>query len=169
MRAPLFFLCACLLVSSCAGASARYGCPAPSGVSCESVSRVHAGVVSGRGRAEAAVSRAAERKRARKGSPRRRGAFPPAVPSLPRGEGERGTSPGVSAPAAGGPVYVAPRAVRVWIAPWRDSGGAFHSAKYVYALPERGTWKIGGREAAGEDPPGRGRKTLRLRGTEGRR
>ena len=168
MKSPLFFLCACLLASSCAGASARYGCPAPSGVSCESVSRVHAGVVSGRGRAEAEAARAAEGKRARKGPPRRRGAFPSAVP-LPRGERERETSPGVSAPAAGEPVYVAPRAVRVWMAPWRDSDGMFHSAKYVYALPERGTWKIGGREAAGEDPPGRGRGTLRLRGAEGRR
>ena len=168
MRVPLFFLCACLLASSCAGAPARYGCPAPSGVSCESVSRVHAGVVSGRGRAEAEAARAAEGNTARKGPPRRRGAPRGGVP-LRRGERERETSPGVSAPAAGEPVYVAPRAVRVWIAPWRDSGGMFHSAKYVYALPERGTWKIGGREAAAEDPPGRGRGTLRLRGAEGRR
>ena len=167
MRVPLFFLCACLLASSCAGASARYGCPAPSGVSCESVSRVHAGVVSGRGRAEA-VSREAKGKRARKGPPRRREGLSEAVP-LRRGERERAASPGISAPAAVEPVYVAPRAVRVWIAPWRDSDGMFHSAKYVYALPERGTWKIGGREAAAEDPPGRGRKTLRLRAAEGRR
>lgn len=166
MKSPLFFLCACLLASSCAGAPARYGCPAPSGVSCESVSRVHADVVSGR--AAEAVYRAAERNRARKGPPRRRGGLPEAV-TLRRGERERGPSPGISAPAAGEPVYVAPRAVRVWIAPWRDSDGMFHSAKYVYALPERGTWKIGGREAAAEDPPGRGRDTLRLRGTEGRR
>ena len=168
MRVPLFFLCACLLAVSCAGAPARYGCPAPSGVSCESVSRVHADVVSGRGRAEEAVYRAAERKRARKGPLRRRAGLSEAVP-LRRGERELGTSPGVSAPAAGEPVYVAPRAVRVWIAPWRDSDGMFHSAKYVYALPERGTWKIGGREAAAEDPPGRGRDTLRLRAAEGRR
>lgn len=166
MRNPLLLLCACLLASSCAGASARYGCPAPSGLSCRSVSRVHSDVVSGGYAAEDAARGDAERKRTRRGRPRLRGSLPAAAPT-PRAARERGKPPG--AVGDGEPVYVAPRAVRVWIAPWRDSDGMFHSAKYVYALPERGTWRVGGGAVPAEDPPGRGRRTLRLRGTEGRR
>lgn len=166
MRVSAAILACALLASSCAGASARYGCPAAEGISCRSVSRVHSDVVSGRdGREVPELRRRGERKG--KGRARRRG--------VPRAEtygaAWNGKEPaGVFAAAsAEEPVYEAPRAVRIWIAPWADGDGAFHSAKYVWALPERGTWTVGGVALPAADGPGRGGETLRLRGTEGGR
>lgn len=158
------FACA-LLAASCAGSSARYGCPAAEGVSCRSVSRVHSDVVSGRYGRESPALRSG-RERGRKGRPPGRG--------VPRAE-TRGAAGGkepagvFAAAPAGEPVYEAPRAVRIWIAPWADRDGAFHSAKYVWALPERGTWTVGGVALPAADAPGRGGETLRLRGTGGGR
>ena len=167
MRAPPAALCACILLAaaSCAGASSRYGCPVAEGLSCRSVSRVHSDVVSGRdGREVPEARERRERKRGAKGRPRpRRGARAEEA----REEGARAGLP-AAAPAEE-PVYLAPRAVRIWIAPWLERDGVFHSAKYVWVLPERGTWTVGGVAVPAEDPPGRGRETFRLRGTEGGR
>lgn len=166
MRIPAAAVFACaLLAVSCAGSSARYGCPAAEGISCRSVSRVYSDVVSGRDGTPSPALRG-RREAGRKGRPRRGGG--PGAGTYAAGGGKEPA--GVfAAPAAGEPVYEAPRAVRVWIAPWAEPGGVLHSAKYVWALPERGTWTVGGVALPAGDGPGRGRETLRLRGTEGGR
>ena len=177
MRVSAAMLACALLASSCAGASARYGCPAAEGISCRSVSRVHSDVVSGRDGREPPELRRGERKG--KGRARRRGVpraetygaawnakEPAGVFAAASAEEPAGV---FAAASAEEPVYEAPRAVRIWIAPWADGDGAFHSAKYVWALPERGTWTVGGVALPAADSPGRGGETLRLRGTEGGR
>ena len=167
MRISVVAVLACaLLASSCAGASARYGCPAAEGISCRSVSRVHSDVVSGRDGRDAPELRN-RRERGRKGRPRRSGV----LRAETYGAARNGTEPAgpFAAASAEEPVYEAPRAVRVWIAPWADGDGAFHSAKYVWALPGRGKWTVGGVALPAAGGPGRGGETLRLRGTEGGR
>ena len=165
ISAAALFACA-LLASSCAGTSARYGCPAAEGVSCGSVSRVHSDVVSGRDGLEAPELRGRGERKG-KGRPRRR----EVLRAETYGAAWNGKEPAgpFAAASAEEPVYEAPRAVRIWIAPWADGDGVFHSAKYVWALPERGTWSVGGVALPAADSPGRGRETLRLRGTEGGR
>ena len=43
------------------------------------------------------------------------------------------------------PVYVPPPTIRLWIAPWQDARGVFHSGRYVYAVSGRGRWIIDGK------------------------
>ena len=164
MRIPPAALFACaLLAASCAGASARYGCPAAEGISCRSVSRVHSDVVSGRDGPPSPALRN-RRERGAKGRPRRSGIPRAATYGAAGGKEPSGV---FAAPAAAEePVYEAPRAVRVWIAPWAERDGTLHSAKYVWVLPERGTWTVGGGALPAGDADGRGRETFRLRGTE---
>lgn len=162
---PAAVLACALLASSCAGASARYGCPAAEGVSCRSVSRVHSDVVSGsNGREAPELRRRGERKG--KGRPRRSGDPGSETRGALNGREPAGV---FAAASAEEPVYESPRAVRIWIAPWTDRDGALHSAKYVWVLPGRGTWTAGGVALPAAQEPGRGGETLRLRGTEGGR
>ena len=64
------------------------------------------------------------------------------------------------------PVYLPPRVIRLWIAPWQDAHGVFHSEKYVYLLAGKGRWTLRGKTVPlgepGEEYPGE----IRLRGTE---
>ena len=155
-------LCFALLGVACAGGSSRYGCPAESGHSCKSVSEVYAEAASGGGGAADPFLKAPESgestraadagKRLSKGEIFRGGKD---VEKRPGGR----NVPGARAGGGGAmPVYVPPATIRLWIAPWQDARGVFHSEKYVYMLSGRGRWRIGGKTvplgAAGEEHPG---------------
>ncbi len=157
-----FLIFFALFATACAGGSSRYGCPAASGHSCKSVSEVYAETISGRRSGADPLSpgngksaREGVRKKFLKGS-----AFRP-------GKNERseaGTTQ-TAQPEKTMPVYVPPRTIRLWIAPWQDARGVFHSGKYVYLLSGRGRWTIGGKAVPlGESDRGYP-QNIRLRGT----
>ena len=155
----LLFLLFALSASACAGGSSRYGCPAKPGHSCKSVSEVYAETTSG---AED-TSDPLRKPRGSKKSVR-------AKKKLLKGVGFRTDKDtrrdGDTARAEGSmPVYIPPLTIRLWIAPWQDAQGVFHSEKYVYVLTGRGRWTIGGKTVplgeTEEGYPG----NIRLRGT----
>ncbi|MXZ13252.1 MAG: TraV family lipoprotein [Candidatus Dadabacteria bacterium] len=153
--------------AACGGGSSRYGCPVKSGLSCKSVSEVYA-EASGAGAdplyespvdGKSALPPARMWRRVPKGTEFRAG-------KDARGPAEGGKDPGARAGNTGAmPVYAPPPVMRLWIAPWQDARGVFHSEKYVYVLVGKGRWTIGGKEipigAHEEELPG----DIRLRGT----
>lgn len=166
----LLFLFFSLFAAACAGGSSRYGCPAEPGYSCKSVSEVYAEATSGgKSPVESLHESSADEKRIRtarnlgkKLAKRRK--FRPGADARGRTDGEE-TAATHSEDSKTMPVYLPPPVIRLWIAPWQDSRGVFHSEKYVYVLVGRGRWVIGGRTvplgALGEGHPG----NIRLRGT----
>ncbi len=155
----LLFLLFALSASACAGGSSRYGCPAKSGHSCKSVSEVYAETTSGAGDASLPL----RKPRGSKKSVRAKKKFP-------RGVGfraEKDTREGGESRRAEDttPVYIPPRVIRLWIAPWQDARGVFHSEKYVYVLTGKGRWKIDGRTVPLGEPEGEYPGNIRLRGT----
>ena len=148
-----------LFAAACAGGSSRYGCPAKSGRSCKSVSEVYAEAASGGGSATDLLWEAPENEEgAHAGGIT--GKRPPKRRVLRGGKGMRKQPGGSEIPErrtgdrASMPVYLPPTVIRLWIAPWQDARGVFHSQKYVYMLSGKGRWTIGG-------------KTVPLGGTEG--
>ena len=167
----LLLLFLALFAVACAGGSSRYGCPAKSGYSCKSVSEVYAEVTSGRRSAEdpfyefpgnkkSARIAGDTRKNPTKGNRFRSG-------KDKRNRTDKGEVGGAEAEEEKTmPVYLPPRVIRLWIAPWQDTSGVFHSEKYVYLLAGRGRWTLRGKTVPlgepGEEYPGE----IRLRGTE---
>ncbi len=41
---------------------------------------------------------------------------------------------------ASAPMYVAPKVMRIWIGPWADKNGVYHSQSYVYKVVSKGRW-----------------------------
>ena len=168
----LLLLSFALLAAACAGGSSRYGCPAKSGHSCKSVSEVYAEAASGGGSAtdlfqktpgngENAHAWGIATKRLPKGGVLRRGKGMRKQPG-------RKDSPGMRAEDKGTmPVYIPPPAIRLWIAPWQDARGVFHSEKYVYMLSGKGRWKIDGKTVPLGEPEGGYPGDIRLRGSGG--
>ena len=163
----LLLLLFSLLSAACAGGSSRYGCPAESGRSCKSVSEVYAEAVSGGGSATEPFRKAPENgedahaggagKRPLKGKIFRGGKD---MKKQPGGK----NVPGTRAEGMGAmPVYLPPTTIRLWIAPWQDSRGVFHSEKYVYMLSGRGRWRIGGKTVPLGAPGGEYPESIPLR------
>ena len=149
--------------TACTGGSSRYGCPVKSGLSCKSVSEVYAeasGVA-----ADPLYESSVDGKSAR--VPAKAWKRFPKGAEFRAGKDARGGND-LSARAGDTeamPVYLPPPIIRLWIAPWQDARGVFHSEKYVYVLVGKGRWMIRGKEvligAIGEELPGE----IRLRGT----
>lgn len=167
-RLRLLFLFFSLSAAACAGGSSRYGCPAEPGYSCKSVSEVYAEATSG-GKSSVEPLRkspASEKrihvagslgKKLAKGRKFRSGR------DTRSRTGSEKTQATHSEDKKTMPVYLPPPVIRLWIAPWQDSRGVFHSEKYVYAIVGKGRWMIGERSvplgAPGEERPG----SIRLR------
>ena len=133
-----------LLLVGCAGGSSRYGCPAESGYSCKSVSEVYAEAASGRESGERSFPKSLENEknaRAAVGRKFLKGGIFRTGKNMRRQAGDRKTTQAEKAM----PVYVPPPTIRLWIAPWQDARGVFHSGKYVYMVSGRGRWTIGGK------------------------
>lgn len=168
-KLSLLFLLFPLLAAGCSGGSSRYGCPAEPGYSCKSVSEVYAEATSGgKSPVESLNESPGNKKRIRaagnlgkklvKGRNFRMGWN---TPNRTDSEEAADTHSGDNKAM---PVYLPPPVIRLWIAPWQDSRGVFHSEKYVYVLVGKGRWMIGGKEipigAHEEEPLG----DIRLRG-----
>ena len=154
------------LLAACAGGSSRYGCPDESGYSCKSVSEVYAEAASGRGSGERSFPKFLENeKNARAAAGRKflKGEIFRAGKNTRR----RARNKEAAQAEKAMPVYVPPPAIRLWIAPWQDARGVFHSGKYVYVVSGRGRWMIGGKTVplgeSSEDYP----EEIRLLGAEG--
>ena len=154
------------LLLACAGGSSRYGCPAERGYSCKSVSEVYAEAASGRKSGERPFLKSLRNeKNAREAAGRRflkGGIFRAGKNPRRRAEDRE-----ITRPEKAMPVYVPPPTIRIFIAPWQDARGVFHSGKYVYVISGRGRWMIGGKTVplgeSREDYP----REIRLLGAEG--
>jgi len=163
---PLFgFLI--LFCAACSGGSSLYGCPAKSGHSCKSVSRVYeeTGV-------DAATAVSPDKYREKKKRARRAEG---SGKNLRKGEiFGRAKAPGNRLDKTAKdaedrdvmPVYVPPPTIHLWIAPWQDARGVFHSEKYVYILAGRGRWTIRGKPVPLGEPEGKHPGIIPLLGTE---
>ena len=148
-----------LLLLACAGGTSRYGCPVEEGQSCKSVSRVYA--EAGRGVGERSFPKSLLNKKSTDEGRR----FLKGV-AFRMGKNTRGREEEkkVAKTEEAMPVYVPPPVIRLFIAPWQDARGVFHSGKYVYVVSGEGRWMIGEKAATLGGPPGDYPGELRLRG-----
>jgi conjugal transfer pilus assembly protein TraV len=128
----LVFAIATVALSGCAStlsgldAKDSYGCRAPEGVSCMSVSGNYANSNPGgplsRGRSTPAKSS-------------------PEAPAIYGASSVASVQPGAPG-AATRAIRSDPRLLRVWIAPWEDSDGDLHEEAYVHMVVDTGRWLI---------------------------
>ncbi len=121
----LVALSGCASSLSGLGGTESYGCKAPEGVLCMSVSGVYANSTQGPQRPAPSASA-----KSSAGAPSIYGASSVALPRPP--------TPGT----AGDAIRSNPRLLRVWIAPWQDSDGDLHEDGYVHMLVDTGRWLI---------------------------
>ena len=162
----LAFLLLSTLFLACAGGSSRYGCPAERGYSCKSVSEVYAEAASGRKSGKQPFLKSLRNEKNLRETTGRRflkgGIF--RTGKNPR---KRAVNKKVSQAEKAMPVYVPPPTIRIFIAPWQDARGVFHSGKYVYVISGRGRWMIGGKTVPLGESSGGYPKEIRLLGAEG--
>lgn len=119
-------LSGCASTLSGLDAKDSYGCKAPEGVSCISVSGNYAN--------------------SNPGGPLSRGRTAPAKSSSETPAIYGASSVASVQPGAPGAVTTAirstPRLLRVWIAPWEDSDGDLHEEAYVHMVVDTGRWLI---------------------------
>ena len=118
-------------LSGCASMSGldatdTYGCKAPEGVSCISVSGTYANSNPG---GRLSRGRSAPAKSAGEG---------PAVYGAASAALAQPAAPGSTSTA----IRSTPRLLRVWIAPWEDSDGDLHEEGYVHMVVDNGRWLI---------------------------
>lgn len=119
--------CSSLGFSGLAGSRTELNCKAPDGVLCSSVSGTYANSVAGTLPGQLPTKAGEAKAEA--------GLIP--VAALPV------VSPAdMATPTSGDPVRVAPRVLRVWIAPWEDSDGDLHDQHYIYTVVQKGKWAI---------------------------
>lgn len=109
-----------VLMGFFSGCAVKYGCPAPEGVTCKSISEVYA---KSRGQEKAAGDRG-------KTESVKEHVLPTPGPRHP-------------APDSAVPLRSAPKVLRVWIAPWIDEEGDLHQEGHLYMVIHSGAWAIG--------------------------
>jgi conjugal transfer pilus assembly protein TraV len=142
--AATFALAGCASIAG-VGGSAEFGCKAPLGVKCDSVSGTYYNAVqqnlpsqqkgtppiaSGSNTAPTLLDRLAGKRSRSTGSsndaqPRRTLVMPAAIASV-----------------GNAPLRSPPRVLRLWIKPWEDSDGDLHTQSYVYVPIDSGRWLI---------------------------
>jgi conjugal transfer pilus assembly protein TraV len=113
----------CMSLSGLDGSSS-YGCKAPAGVACQSVSGTYANALASNLPAQ----------RARAGAPGPAAAGPAAA-------GPPATAPGT--PGSGpGTLRSPPRILRLWFKPWEDADHDLYDQGYVYVQVDGGRWLV---------------------------
>jgi len=133
--APLAVACSVLIAGcSASGLDAKtsFGCKAPDGVTCMSVSGVYE---TSRHNALPAQTPAA---------PAAPGSAPPAAvpPAAPSPNPTSASGPHRTPLTSGTPLRSAPRVLRIWIAPYEDSEGDLRDQSHIYVTVDRGRWQI---------------------------
>lgn len=121
------------------GGSSRYGCKAPEGVACQSMSGVYANSVGVRALNVSAASRSPSSPEAlAKSAPGRAGTVALSAPSA------TSSSAAESSPGAGdGQMLRSPvRILRLWVKPWEDADRDLYDEGYVYVRVDSGQWLI---------------------------
>jgi conjugal transfer pilus assembly protein TraV len=127
---------AALVLSGCAGigGTSKYGCKAPTGVHCQSVSGVY----------HNSLQNTLPSQRKSSVAPENKGIQPnasPVAPARPDAAPSRMPAP-VSGVAPGTPLRSESRVLRLWIAPWDDADGDLMDQTYAYVLIEEGRWLL---------------------------
>jgi conjugal transfer pilus assembly protein TraV len=149
MNARLALTLPVLVLAGCAsgglagiGGSSEYGCLAPPGVSCMSISGLHANAEKGtlpalRPRAD----QERETGKDDKGAANAPVAYNPQA--VPGGDQMARVSPKtMDAPYSGTPLRTPPRILRIWLAPFEDTDMDLHDQKYVYVTIHTGRWVL---------------------------
>lgn len=118
-----FLMTGCAGTLSGVGGTDRYGCKAPPGTVCTSVSGVYANGPAG------------EPSQVRSGTTTADPSAPEPYGALPVASVSE-TNP--SAPAS---LRTAPRVLTLWIAPWEDHDGDLHEAANIHVLVDAGRWR----------------------------
>jgi conjugal transfer pilus assembly protein TraV len=108
----------------------EFGCKAPEGVSCSSLSGVYANAVANN--LPALKDRLLFERDKEKNKEKKEAEPYDAKSEIIIGE----------APSSGDPIRSQPKIMRIWIAPWEDSEGDLHDQSYIYVVADYGRWKI---------------------------
>lgn len=128
MRALLTTALIATALAGCAGGfsglggSSQYGCQAPKGSACTSISGVYANGPQGQ---RTVVST---------------GTKPTAT--APYAANAGATNPTTPDPARSEALRTTPRVLRLWIAPWEDSDGDLHDESALHVLVDTGRWRV---------------------------
>lgn len=133
-------------------AQTDFGCKAPKGVSCASITAVHANANAG---TLPALQRGGQDGPVEPDGSSVRGVAPPRTERsgyvtpepLPTAQAAAQAGAGVSpasmnAPSTGTPLRTPERILRVWVAPFEDSDGDFHDQRYLYVTVNHGQWTV---------------------------
>lgn len=120
-----------LVAAGLVGCVARYGCPAPKGVSCKPISDVY----------RSTLGNATTPKTAKNAMALSAPLKPPASTSLAEDRP---------------PIRSAPKILKVWIAPWIDDEGDLHQEGNVYVVVDHGAWTFGVPAVEAEPVPRQG-------------
>ena len=114
-------------------AKSSFGCKAPDGVTCMSVTGVYATSRANAlpGQQPAAADRGSDSRSASAPSQATAREYA-AAPSVAR----------ASAPSTGAPLRSAPRVLRIWVAPYEDSDGDLRDQSHIYVTVDPGAWQI---------------------------
>ena len=125
----LALLSSLVLLSGCTGTggSSSYGCKAPDGVACQSVSGVYANSTQNNLPSQRAFDTQKTDKESSKEVPYKDANSPSVI----------GTTLN-----SGDPLRTQSRVLRVWIAPWEDSDGDMNDQSYSYLVVDSGRWMI---------------------------
>lgn len=118
-------LSGCASMNGLSDSTSKFGCKAPDGVSCTSVSGVYANAQQGNLPALQAYHKAPVASVYTDAS---KSALPIALPGVP--------------------IRSQPKVQRIWVAPWVDDEGTLHDQSYLYVVLDPGKWQVEhGREA----------------------
>jgi conjugal transfer pilus assembly protein TraV len=123
-------LSGCATQMSAVGGDTRYGCSAPTGSQCISVSGVYANALRGSTTpsAQAWLEQPATNS--------------PTTQERPQAAQQNTAGPQSEAESKPEPLRLPPRVLRLWVAPWEDGDGDLHEAATVHVLVDIGRWRI---------------------------
>lgn len=149
MTKNLRLLYACAAVATLAGCSltgydakSSFSCKAPEGVLCNSMTGIYAN----------AMAHNLPEQKVHSGSGAETnvalGDYAQDAPASSSARSTNGPSPvkvrgALTQPLDSGlPIHTAPRELRVWFAPWKDTDSDLHDQEYVYLIVDHGHWSI---------------------------
>jgi len=149
LNASIVVLAAAVALGGCAtmagvGGSAEFGCKAPMGVKCDSVSGNYYNAMQQNLPSQHKGSeRTSENNTAPTFLDQMVGKSGRPASSRNDGLANRPTmTPVATAPEANAPLRSPPRVLRLWIKPWEDSDGDLHTQSFVYVPIDSGRWLI---------------------------
>jgi conjugal transfer pilus assembly protein TraV len=128
----LTFISLAILLSGCA--TPKYACGVPDGIGCKPLSEVHRMAQDGSLKSQAVPDNrdTSEQDQDEEDFSNTEGEQTPSVPSR--------RSVGLATVTPGTPLFIPPRTMRVWVAPWPDEDGTLHDETYLYLRLDNGHW-----------------------------